>query len=87
MPAATAANLGGQSTGTRGYGHTAADTLDKVSLRELQTSAIRVARLILRVANAEDWPGKRMSPEKVREVIGPTGLEVLRLAGRKEFTG
>lgn len=87
VPAATAANLGGQSTGTRGYGHTAADTLDKVSLRELQTSSIRVARLMYRIANAEDWPGKRMSPEKVREVIGPTGLEVLRLAGRKEFTG
>jgi Zn-dependent M28 family amino/carboxypeptidase len=87
VPAATAANLGGQSTGTRGYGHTAADTLDKVSLRELQTSAIKVARLILRVANAEDWPSSRMSPAKVREVIGPTNLEVLRLAGRKEFTG
>ena len=87
VPSATVANLGGQSAGTRGYGHTAADTLDKVSLRELQVAAIRVARLMLRVANAEDWPSKRMSPEKVREVIGPTGLEVLRLAGRSEFGG
>jgi len=87
VPAATCANLSGQSAGVRGYGHTAADTLDKVSLRGLQTSAVQVARLILRVANAEDWPGARMSPEMVREVIGPTNLEVLRLAGRKEFVG
>ncbi|MDP2871087.1 MAG: M20/M25/M40 family metallo-hydrolase [Bacillota bacterium] len=86
VPAATCANLGGQSTGTRGFGHTPADTLDKVALRDLQSAAIRVARLILRVANAGDWPAKRMSPDKVREVIGPTGLEVLRLAGRHEFT-
>lgn len=85
VPAATCADLGGQSTGTRGFGHTPADTLDKVALRDLQTAAIRVARLILRVANASDWPAKRMPPDKVRQVIGPTGLEVLRLAGRGEF--
>lgn len=87
VPAATCANLGGQSTGTRGFGHTPADTLDKVALRDLQNAAIRVARLILRVANADDWPSKRMSPELVRDVIGLTGLEVLRLAGRREFIG
>jgi Zn-dependent M28 family amino/carboxypeptidase len=85
VSSATAANLSGQSAGTRGYGHTAADTMDKVSLRELQVAAIKVARLILRIANAEDWPSQRMQPAEVREVIGSTGLEVLRLAGRKEF--
>ncbi|MDP2859618.1 MAG: M28 family peptidase, partial [Bacillota bacterium] len=82
VPSATCANLS-QSTGVRGFGHTAADTLDKVSLRNLQTAAIRVACLILRVSNADDWPGKRKSEAEVREALGPALLEVLRLAGRQ----
>jgi aminopeptidase YwaD len=85
VAAATCANLTGASTGTRGWGHTSADTLDKVSLRNLQNGAIRVARLILRVANATDWPTSRKTPAEVEEAIGPTLMEVLRLAGRNPF--
>ena len=54
----------------RGYGHTEADTLDKVHLRGLQMSAALVARLVLSIANAEDWPVSELrSDEQVREML------------------
>jgi Zn-dependent M28 family amino/carboxypeptidase len=84
VPSGTARNLRSSST-VRGFAHTPADTLDKVSLRDLQTSAIRVARLILRVANADDWPAQHKTESEVKEAIGPAGLEVLRLANRYPF--
>ena len=54
----------------RGYGHTEADTLDKVHVRGLQMSAALVARLVLAIANAEDWPApERRSDAEVRELL------------------
>ncbi len=54
----------------RGYGHTEADTLDKVYLRGLQMSAALVARLALSIANTDDWPvTERRSDEQVRELL------------------
>ena len=40
----------------RGYGHTAADTLDKVDPRDLQEAAAVIARLLVRFADTERWP-------------------------------
>jgi len=57
VPAACLANSEGASGG-RGYGHTAADTFDKVELRDMQESAEVTARLLLRVSNAKRWPLK-----------------------------
>lgn len=85
VPSATVANLE-ETKAVRGFGHTPADTLDKVSLRELQLGAIRVARLMLRVTNEDDWPGASKNQEEVKEAIGPTGLEVLRIVGRYPFS-
>ncbi len=84
VPSATVANLDERS-GVRGYGHTRADTLDKVNLRDLQLDAIKTARLVLRLANADDWPARRKTEAEVKRVIGDVGLEVLRLAGRYPF--
>ena len=54
----------------RGYGHTEADTLDKVHLRGLQMSAALVARLVFAIANAEDWPAtERRTDAQVREML------------------
>ncbi len=85
VPSATAANLSEPVT-VRGYGHTAADTLDKVSLRELQTAAIRVARMVMRVAGEDSWPGAHKDEAQVKEAIGPAGLEVLKMIGRYPFS-
>lgn len=55
----------------RGWGHTEADTVDKVSLRGLQMAAILTARVLLRVsvATAEEWPGRHHTPEELRAQV------------------
>ena len=85
VPSATATNLDDAKT-VRGFGHTPADTLDKVSLRDLQLAAIWVSRLLLRVANEDQWPGVRKNEEEIKEAIGPAGLEVLKMVGRYPFS-
>jgi hypothetical protein len=53
----------------RGYGHTRYDTLDKVELRGLREAADLAARLVLRVAAAEEWPVQRRDPEAVKQAL------------------
>lgn len=65
-----------KGTGGRGYGHTRYDTLDKLSLRQLQDAAVMAARLALRFASVEDWPVARRSAADVAEVLNrPDYLE------------
>lgn len=67
----------------RGWGHTEADTLDKVSLRGLQMSAILAARLAVRIAQDDDFPGRQRSIDEVREQLEDAGiLERQEQAGR-----
>ncbi|HUZ02135.1 MAG TPA: M28 family peptidase [Thermomicrobiaceae bacterium] len=67
----------------RGWGHTEADTLDKVYLRGLQTSAILAARLAVRLANDEGYPGRQRTVDEVREQLKDAGLlERQERAGR-----
>jgi Zn-dependent M28 family amino/carboxypeptidase len=63
------AMVGPASMVGRGFGHTEADTLDKVFLRGLQMSAILVARLAARIANDDDFPGRQRSVDEVREQL------------------
>lgn len=71
----------------RNWGHTAADTLDKVSLRDLRRDAILTGRLLLRVANADIWPAHRKSPTEVAALLTDYGLrEVLEIEGRWPFS-
>lgn len=59
-----------------GWGHTAADTLDKVELRLLRQSAASVTRLLLRMsANAESLPKVRKTPEQVKQSLVEAGFE------------
>jgi Zn-dependent M28 family amino/carboxypeptidase len=72
----------------RGWGHTEADTVDKGTVRGLQMSAAVVARLLLRLANAEDFPGRRRSREEVITQLTDLGLdEPLRRADRLGLVG
>ncbi len=47
------------------YYHTAADTVDKLHVRDMQEAAFLGARLAWRVANDDDWPDVRPSAEEV----------------------
>jgi Iap family predicted aminopeptidase len=60
----------------RGYGHTAYDTLDKVSLAGVREAAALAARLALRIANADDWPAERRPKEEIDALFkGPQYAE------------
>lgn len=67
----------------RGWGHTEADTLDKISLRGLQMSAILVARLAARMAQDDGYPGRKRTVDEVRQQLDDVGiLERQQEAGR-----
>ena len=59
----------------RGYGHTAADTLDKVSEVALRESAMEAARLVLRAASHQEPLGRRRNQDEVRDMLIGQGLE------------
>ena len=58
----------------RGWGHTEADTLDKVHLRGLQSAAVLVARLAVRLAEDDDFPGRQRTIDEVREQLREAGI-------------
>jgi Zn-dependent M28 family amino/carboxypeptidase len=67
--------------GVRGWGHTSADTLDKVSVQAIRLAAATVARMVLRVAVDEDaWPGRRRTPDEVKATLQAQGAEPLMRA-------
>jgi Iap family predicted aminopeptidase len=73
-------------SGGRGYGHTVADTFDKVSLESLQRTAAHIARLVLRVDHAESWPARPRAPEELRRMLASLQLEpLLRYEGHWPF--
>ncbi|GAB4565433.1 MAG: M28 family metallopeptidase [Anaerolineae bacterium] len=84
IPAAMVATWGGG--GGRGWGHTAADTVDKVSILSLQTAAAFAARMALRIAaDEEPWPAHR-SRQEMQTLFEREGLkEVMSIEGRWPF--
>ncbi|MEX0974522.1 MAG: M20/M25/M40 family metallo-hydrolase [Bacillota bacterium] len=85
VPAGGLREFSDTSTGTRGWGHSAADTLDKVSPRALESTAAVLARLVLHMSNRTDWPGKRITEKEAQDVLGPEYLEILKLEKRWPF--
>ena len=72
----------------RGWGHTEADTFDKVTLRGLQMAAMVTSRLLLDVASDPDFPGELKSKEDLEEQLTTLGLDVaLKRSGRWELVG
>ncbi len=75
---------GSSAAAVRGYGHTAMDTLDKVSGQAIEAEASRVARLALRLLSMDTLSLTRQTPAHVRAVLEGMGLdEVLRFELRK----
>jgi Iap family predicted aminopeptidase len=69
--------------GGRGYGHTRYDTVDKVKMANLRDAAANYSRLVLRVANADEWPGERKSEEEIEAFVEKEGFdETVTLADR-----
>jgi Zn-dependent M28 family amino/carboxypeptidase len=70
----------------RGFSHTAADTVDKVSPKNLRRDAILIARLLLRLACLEEWPARHKTSAQLKQSLDERGLaEVLRWEGRYPF--
>jgi Zn-dependent M28 family amino/carboxypeptidase len=59
----------------RGFGHTKADTLDKVNEVELRESAMVAARLLLRLANHPQSIGRMRTPAEIRQILLDHNLE------------
>ncbi len=59
----------------RGFGHTRADTLDKVSEVELKESAMVAARLLLRLAEHPEPIGRLRSRAELRQILLDHDLE------------
>jgi len=70
----------------RGWGHTPADTVDKVNPKSLQSAAGLVARLLLRLAFEPEFPGRHRTHEEMDQTIdaSPIGWYVRRF-GRYPF--
>ncbi len=58
----------------RGYGHTEADTVDKVTPRGLQMGAVFAARVAARLACADSYPGGRRNEDAVRAILEDDGM-------------
>ena len=58
------------------WGHTAADTLDKLEVRELRQAAAASSRLLLRMAACADtFPKVRRTPAEVKQMLLDAGFE------------
>lgn len=81
LPTAGLANPLTPSRG-RGFGHSAADTVDKIDPRDLREAADVITRVLLRVANDEGWPLRRRTAADIRRMLAEAGiLEILRVEG------
>ncbi|MBI3733904.1 MAG: M28 family peptidase [Chloroflexi bacterium] len=59
----------------RGFGHTAADTLDKVAEVDVKAAVMTIARMAVRLANHEGTLGARKSREETKQVLIEQDLE------------
>lgn len=70
----------------RGFGHTAMDTLDKVSTRDLHECAMVAARVLLRLAAHPDSIGRHRTPDEIKQILMEQDLEqALRAQGKWHF--
>jgi aminopeptidase YwaD len=82
----TASLVGGSSftgsTGSRGWGHTKADTEDKVDIRDMREASANLARLLLRTAAVNELPFRRKGKEDTKEMLKRYGYdEVMEVLG------
>lgn len=59
----------------RGFGHTAADTLDKVAEVDLKASAMTISRMLVRLANHDSPLGARKGQDEIKQILIEKELE------------
>jgi Zn-dependent M28 family amino/carboxypeptidase len=59
----------------RGFGHSRYDTVDKVEPEYLRLGAANYTRLLLRIANTEDWKPRRKTQSEIQEFIKKQGYD------------
>jgi Zn-dependent M28 family amino/carboxypeptidase len=67
VPVCSLGSVGGDPG--RGYGHTAADTLDKVNRADLREAVALLTRSLLRFANDRAWALPRKSRKDIRRLL------------------
>lgn len=83
MAGVPAGSLGYFGEDRKGYAHSPADTVDKLSPFELQASAMVTARVLLRLAQDRDWKPVHKSAEEVRALLEKSPFaDALRYEGR-----
>jgi Zn-dependent M28 family amino/carboxypeptidase len=64
----------------RGWGHTPADTVDKVDPRALREASLVLSQFLVRIANEEEFPIKHMEKKKILKYLEEKGVaEQLRI--------
>lgn len=72
----------------RGWGHSEADTFDKVRQTGLQMAAMLVSRLLVRVASDEAFPAEVMPEAALREQLESLGQDIaLKRSGKWDLIG
>jgi len=72
----------------RGFGHTPADTLDKVDKRDMKESAMVMAQVLLRLAQDEGPLGRHRTQEEIKDILIAHQLEApLRAQDKWPFGG
>jgi Zn-dependent M28 family amino/carboxypeptidase len=67
---------------TRGWGHTKADTEDKVDIRNLREVSAVLARILLRIANIDEIPLKRKTKDEINAMLRKYEYdEVMKILG------
>ena len=59
----------------RGFGHTAADTLDKVAEVDLKAATMTITRMLARLADYPGSLGARKSPAEIKQILIDQDLE------------
>jgi hypothetical protein len=62
-------------SGSRGWGHTIADTEDKVDIRDMREASSTLARILLRMATVDELPFQRKSMGEVKEMLQEYGYD------------
>lgn len=88
IPSATLRSSQPGSQGApRGYGHTYWDSLDKVNPRFVQMDAVRVARILLRLATMDDIPLGKKDPAEIREILEEMGYDMVLRYEKRDVPG